>query len=96
MGDDLHPVTQVVAVLTGLAAAAWAGWCTVIAFIGGRLPIPFVSWHVEGGIGWGLAWIMFIDPLILTVAYWGAMLVMSPFFVAEAVRDSRRSRRDDP
>jgi hypothetical protein len=51
--EERQPVVQAVAALTGLASAVYATWCTVIAFVGGRLPI--IGIEVDGSLGLGVA-----------------------------------------
>lgn len=76
MHEEMHPVAMVVAVLTGLASAALSLWMTVIAFVGGTMPI--IGLETEGGLVFGLFWLMIIEPIVLTVCYWISMLVAVP------------------
>lgn len=87
MDDQLHPLAQVVAVLTAVASGAFSLWCTVIAFTGGRLPL--VGVYLEGGVVSGLLWLFIVDPIIVTVCYWVSMAIVVP--IAAAL--SRKERR---
>ena len=50
--DEVHPVQNLVLVLASIASVIFSGWCTIIAFIGGTLPI--IGIHLQGGILTGL------------------------------------------
>ena len=72
----------------GLATGAWLLWCTVIAFVGGHFPlIPF---QTSGGIGSGLLWLFIIDPILITVLYWIAIIAFSPLMILFGI-----TQRDD-
>lgn len=58
---------RLVSGLLGLAATTWLTWCTVVAFIGGSLPL--VGVHLDGGVGFGLFWLFVVDPLLGLVVY---------------------------
>ena len=49
---------------------------TVVAFLGGTIPI--LGWTLEGGFIPGLLWIFIGDPIIMTIGYWVAMIVSVP------------------
>lgn len=66
------------ATLVAFAAGAWGLWLTVIAFIGGVLPIPFVDIEVSGGIVSGLLMLFIGEPILLMAARWVFMLVFVP------------------
>lgn len=85
---DDHPLFAIVATATALATAIWTGWCTVIAFVGGTMPL--LGWEVEGSVGFGLFWLFIVDPILITVAYWASLLVMLPFAAVGAWRDRGR------
>jgi LppP/LprE lipoprotein len=89
--EERHPVLQTVATLTGLASAVYATWCTVIAFIGGRLPI--IGIEIDGSFGLGILWVIVIDPIVVTVCYWLSLVVMMPF---AAVAGARQSKHRSP
>lgn len=70
-------VSLVIGIPLGVVLAIWAGWITVTAFIGGQAPFFFIDFD---GVNLfrGLIWLIIVDPLVLTVAYWIFMLVMLP------------------
>lgn len=51
-------------------------WATVVAFIGGTLPI--IGVRLPGGIISGLLWLFIADPILMTVGYWISMIVIIP------------------
>ena len=71
-----NAVSMLVMVIVSVASAIWLTWCTVIAFIGGTLPL--IGWEIEGGFFFGLVWLFILDPIAMTVAYWASMLVAIP------------------
>lgn len=81
MNDDTNTATQVVAFIIGIPLAIvlmiWAGWITVTAFIGGQAPFFFVEFTGFSLLR-GLFWLIIVDPIVLTVAYWVFMLIMLP------------------
>jgi len=77
--DDMPIPLQIIGGVLGLATAVWMTWCTVIAFIGGTMPI--IGWEVEGGLGFGLLFLVVLQPILLTLAYWAFMLVMIPLML---------------
>jgi len=79
MDDDTPIPLQIIGGVLGLATAVWMTWCTVIAFIGGTMPI--IGWEVEGGFGFGLLFLVVLQPILLTLAYWAFMLVMIPLML---------------
>ena len=66
------------------ALAIWELWMLVIAFVGGRLPIPFVEWDIQGGIFTGLLFLFIIIPILSTVLFQAIrivlLIVLLPFF----------------
>jgi len=77
--DDMPIPLQIIGGVLSLATAVWMTWCTVIAFIGGTMPI--IGWEVEGGLGFGLLFLVVLQPILLTLAYWAFMLVMIPLML---------------
>ena len=63
-------------VLSAVAAGVWGLWCTIVAFVGGTMPI--IGYETEGSLGLGLFMLFVGEPLLLTVAYWVSMLVFLP------------------
>jgi len=47
--------------------------------------MPITGWHLPGGLLYGLIWLVFIDPLVLTVCYWAAMALITPVALMTAV-----------
>ena len=62
--------------LSAVAAGVWGLWCTIVAFVGGTMPI--IGYETEGSLGLGLFMLFVGEPLLLTVAYWVSMLVFLP------------------
>ena len=85
--DEMHPVVRVVMTLLAASFWLWSTWCTVVAFTGGRLPI--VGWHLAGGLDTGLLWVFVLDPILMTLGYWIAALVVMPLSLI--FRPRRRS-----
>lgn len=76
MNEEVHPVVQGLAGLAGLATAVWSTWCTVVAFVGGTMPI--IGWETDGGLGFGMLWLLVLEPLVITVAFFAVQLVLVP------------------
>jgi len=76
MDDELHPVVRAFVAIAAVAVGLFSLWCTVIAFVGGT--IPLFGWEMDGGIGTGLLWLFIIDPIVITLGYWAAMLIALP------------------
>lgn len=70
----------------GLASAVLLTWWTIIAFVGGRMPL--IGYETEGGIGLGLVWVIVIDPIAATVLYWLSIAIVLP--IAGVAHASRR------
>jgi hypothetical protein len=64
---------KVLGALTGLASGGLSLWWTIIAFIGGTMPV--LGWHRPPSLGFGLFWLLIIEPIALTVLYWVSMVV---------------------
>lgn len=74
--SELHPIAKAITVLTAIVSIIFSLWCTVIAFVGGRLPI--IGWELKGGLIIGLLWLFIIDPILITVCYWLSMIIAVP------------------
>lgn len=74
---NLNAVSLIFGIPLAIALFIWAGWITVTAFIGGQAPFFFIDFEGVNPIR-GLFWLIIVDPLVLTVAYWIFMLVMLP------------------
>lgn len=76
MGEELPLPAKVVGVLGVATAVVLSTWMTIIAFVGGRMPL--IGWETDGGIGTGLMWLLVVDPFVITVVYWATMLLVVP------------------
>ena len=75
--QNLNAVSLIVGIPLAIILFIWASWITVTAFVGGQAPFFFVDFEGVNPIR-GLIWLIIVDPLVLTVAYWVFMLVMLP------------------
>lgn len=66
-GDIGEAVGTVVGFTGGALIAAWGLWCTIVAFVGGPLPIPLVSWESPGGFWIGLLFLFVITPVATAI-----------------------------
>ena len=70
-------VVQVIAAILAAAAGVWILLITWTAFFGGQAPLS--PWEFTGvNLARGLLWLFILDPIVLTVVYWGFMLLMLP------------------
>jgi hypothetical protein len=76
MDDDMPIAARVIVGIGVVAAVVLSTWMTVIAFIGGTMPI--IGWETDGGIVTGLVWLIIVDPLVMTVCFWATMLLAIP------------------
>lgn len=67
-------VGQTVTVILALIAVALCVWATVIAFVGGTLPLVPITFTGFSLIR-GLLWVFVFDTIFLTVLGWLAMLI---------------------
>jgi hypothetical protein len=88
---NLNAVSLIVGIPLAIVLFIWAGWITVTAFVGGQAPFFFVDFEGVNPIR-GLFWLIIVDPLVLTVAYWVFMLVMLPIGALAAGLASGRER----
>ena len=70
-------IGQMAAIPLGIALLIWTALITVTAFIGGQAPLFFLGFDGFNLIR-GLIWLIVVDPIVLTVAYWIYMLIMLP------------------
>lgn len=89
MSNDVSPATAFTGTALSIGAGVWSIWCNVIAFVGGKLPIPFIEIEIEGGILFGFIWLFFISPIAIMAAQWATILLMSPLLLLESARSSR-------
>lgn len=61
---DLHPVAKALAVVGAVLSGLVGLWFTIQAF--------------ADSVGGGLVWLIFIDPIIMTVGYWLTMIIVVP------------------
>lgn len=85
---DIPAPLQAISILGVAAAIVFSAWTTVIAFVGGTMPI--IGWETDGGIVTGLVWIAFVDPIIVTVVYWATLLVVLPLSFLFGHQNQRR------
>lgn len=76
MENDLPVAARGIVSLLALAGAVYSTYATILAFVGGSL-WPF-GWEIGGSVGLGLVWIFLVDPIVMTVFYWAAMLIAMP------------------
>jgi len=77
--DEMHLITKVIMTVLGIAALVLTTWMSFIAFVGGTMPV--LGWETEGGFGYGIFWIIVVDPIVLTVALWVSLLISAPFII---------------
>jgi hypothetical protein len=98
-GDRLvNAIAIVLGIPSALVLGIWMTWITWTAFAGGQA--PYFPIEFDGvSIGRGLLWLIIIDPIVVTVAYWIFMLVMLPVIAlaagAGALADRRAYRKKD-
>jgi hypothetical protein len=87
----------IIGIPLGIALMIWTAWITVTAFIGGQAPFFFMEFEGFNLIR-GLFWLIIVDPIVLTVAYWIFMLVMLPLIglaVGASALSARRNNKDE-
>ena len=89
---NLNAVSIALGIPLAMILAIWAGWITVTAFVGGQAPFFFIDFEGVNPIR-GLFWLIIVDPIVLTVAYWIFMLVMLPIGALAAVIGKASERR---
>jgi len=81
MESRTEKITRTVTVIFGIPIAivliVWTAWITVTAFIGGQAPYFFIDFYGFNPVR-GIFWLVVVDPIVLTVAYWAFMLIMLP------------------
>gem|GEM_PF-611706 len=75
--DLLAKITTGIAIPVALALLIWTLLITITAFTGGQAPFFFIDFDGTNVIR-GLVWLIVVDPIVLTVAYWIFMLAMLP------------------
>jgi hypothetical protein len=74
--NDLHPAVKFIAIVGAITSSVFGLWCVGIAFVGGTLPL--VGWDLEGGLFTGLLFLFFVEPILVTIGYWLAMVIALP------------------
>jgi hypothetical protein len=70
----------------------WTVWITLTAFTGGQAPFFFLEFDGFNLIR-GLFWLIIVDPIVLTVAYWIFMLLMLPLIGLAAGASALANRK---
>ena len=86
--SDIHPIAQVVTVLFAVAVGLYGLVCTWVAFAGGT--VPLLGWEFQANPFQGLAFLIFVEPLIITVGFWVSMIVVIPLDLLLKAIDRRR------
>jgi hypothetical protein len=84
----------IVGIPLGIALMIWTAWITVTAFIGGQAPFFFLEFDGFNLIR-GLFWLIIVDPIVLTVAYWIFMLLMLPLIGLAAGASAIANRKHE-
>jgi len=63
--EEMHPVPKALTFIIAGFFVIYGLWATVIAFIGGTLPIVGIS--LRDGLGTGLFWLFIVEPILMTV-----------------------------
>lgn len=74
--NDLHPAVKFIAIVGAITSSVFGLWCVGIAFVGGTLPL--IGWDLEGGLFTGLLFLFFVEPILVTIGYWLAMVIALP------------------
>ena len=89
---NFNAVTYAVGIPLAIVLGIWTIWITVTAFIGGQAPFFFIEFTGFSLLR-GLFWLIIVDPLVLTLAYWIFMLIMMPIGAAAAGLGALGDRR---
>ena len=84
----------IVGIPLGILLLIWTVWITITAFIGGQAPFFFLEFDGFNLIR-GLFWLIIVDPIVLTVAYWIFMLLMLPLIGLAAGATAIANRKRD-
>ena len=84
----------IVGIPLGILLLIWTVWITITAFIGGQAPFFFLDFDGFNLIR-GLFWLIIVDPIVLTVAYWIFMLLMLPLIGLAAGASAISNRKHD-
>jgi uncharacterized membrane protein len=96
-------LSTVLGSLVGTFSAVSMVWMVVLGFVGGTVPV--LGWQLSGGVGGGLAWLMFmasagvvvlwIMPLLLSMAAYAGLSRMAPA-LARAIKRPQRAPHRPP
>jgi len=75
--ERAQTISQIIAIPVAIALLIWTLLITITAFVGGQAPFFFIDFDGFNIIR-GLFWLIVVDPIVLTIAYWIYMLVMLP------------------
>ena len=84
----------IVGIPLGILLLIWTVWITITAFIGGQAPFFFLDFDGFNLIR-GLFWLIIVDPIVLTVAYWIFMLLILPLIGLAAGASAIANRKHD-
>ncbi|MEU1925606.1 hypothetical protein ACWEV9_35655 [Streptomyces albogriseolus] len=65
---------KALAISAGVATAIWTTWCTVIALLGGTMPL--IGYHAHGDVLSFLLMLFVGEPILITSAYWACLLIV--------------------
>ena len=83
--DQVPQIVQImVAVPLAVVLAIWTIWISITAFLGGQAPWFFVDFSGVNLVR-GFLWLVIVDPIVVTVAYWIFMLVLLPVIALSAL-----------
>lgn len=82
--DDVPIAVKAIGAVFVLVSLSTTVVVTWVCFTGGT--IPLVGIEVEGSFGLGLVALLVIDPLIMLVGLWAAMLVAGAYTLLSARR----------
>ncbi|HVW32821.1 MAG TPA: hypothetical protein VHL53_09815 [Acidimicrobiia bacterium] len=95
------PLSTVLGSLVGTFAVVTMAWMTVLGFVGGTVPVA--GWHLSGGVGGGLEWLLVVAslgvvvlwfvPLLLSLAVYETLSRLTPAVARATKRPARRSPR---
>jgi hypothetical protein len=74
---NTNAIGFIIGVPLAIVFSIWTLWITVTAFVGGQAPFFFIDFDGASLIR-GLLWLVVIDPIVMTVAYWLFMIIMLP------------------
>ena len=74
--QEPHPLVKALTFIIIGLFAIYGLWATVVAFVGGTLPI--IGIRLPGGLLSGLLWLFVADPILMTVGYWIGLVIVLP------------------